>query len=368
MGNRATIWLRAESKPMEARAAVTPSAAAQLLEVGYEVIIEASPQRSIDLEDYVKLGCQAAPEHSWRDAPDAAIIVGLKELPDSAGPFRHRHVHFAHVFKDQRGWQSHLKQYDIGGGKLYDLEFLVDEAGVRVAAFGYWAGFAGAGLACLAWAGQQHGQSPSLGPVTYSSDQLALLEAAVSAFSGATPSVAVIGAQGRCGRGAVEFCLSCGLNVAKWGRNETASGGPFETLLDYDILINCVYLKGTVTPFITTSELAGKGRRLRVISDVSCDPDNRYNPLPLYSNCTTFEEPCLRLIDGAIQGEADLPLDIIAIDHLPSLLPRESSEDFSRQLLPYLLQIDALDSGVWARAGKLFDQKLAQVQVGGVTQ
>lgn len=37
---------------------------------------------------------------------------------------------------------------------LYDIEFLTDSSGRRVAAFGYYAGFAGAVIALLAWAHQ----------------------------------------------------------------------------------------------------------------------------------------------------------------------------------------------------------------------
>lgn len=36
-------------------------------------------------------------------------------------------------------------------GKLFDLEFLTDVTGRRVAAFGYYAGFAGAAVAVDVW-------------------------------------------------------------------------------------------------------------------------------------------------------------------------------------------------------------------------
>jgi saccharopine dehydrogenase (NAD+, L-lysine-forming) len=48
------------------------------------------------------------------------------------------------------------------------------------------------------------------------------------------------------------------------------------------------------------------------------------------------------------------PLDVMAIDNLPSLLPRESSEDYAGQLLPVLAQLDRIDEGPWGRAGALF--------------
>ena len=51
----------------------------------------------------------------------------------------------------------------------------------------------------------------------------------------------------------------------------------------------------------------------------------------------------------------------MAIDNLPSMLPFESSEDFSAQLLPTLLQLGDDKSGVWERAQRLFVQHLADL-------
>ena len=49
-----------------------------------------------------------------------------------------------------------------------------------------------------------------------------------------------------------------------------------------------------------------------------------------------------------------------AIDHLPSLLPAESSEAFSADLLPSLLEIKNRSTHpVWQRAEKVFHEKVA---------
>jgi len=69
---------------------------------------------------------------------------------------------------------------------------------------------------------------------------------------------------------------------------------------------------------------------LAVISDVSCDPLSPHNTVPIYKSITTLQQPALRILEG------DNPLDVIAIDHLPSLLPRESSEFFCGQLIHHL--------------------------------
>jgi saccharopine dehydrogenase (NAD+, L-lysine-forming) len=49
-----------------------------------------------------------------------------------------------------------------------------------------------------------------------------------------------------------------------------------------------------------------------------------------------------------------------AIDNLPSMLPVESSEDYAAQLLPSLLTLTDLTSGVWGRAEATFRAHLPE--------
>ena len=54
-------------------------------------------------------------------------------------------------------------------------------------------------------------------------------------------------------------------------------------------------------------------------------------------------------------------LTVVSIDHLPSLLPREASEQFSADLLPSLLEFpQRSEKRVWTDAEKLFREKLAE--------
>ncbi len=358
------LWLRAEHKPLEKRTAVTPQVAAKLIDKGFTVVVEESSERAIALSNYIQAGCTIVARGSWRDAPQDAIIVGLKELSPALGPFRHRHIHFAHIYKRQQGWQQMLHQFQHGGGVLYDLEYLVGEDGRRVAAFGYWAGYVGAALSLLAWAGQQRNQAPVLDSLTAWPDRDSLRQAVDAALvkSPQAPKAIVLGALGRSGRGAVELCQAVGVSCSAWDQAETKTGGPFDQLLEHQIMINCVFVEAAIKPFTTLEHLAQEGRQLSVICDVSCDPFAAANPLPLYQECTSIDSPVTRLINRTPSGT--LALDLIAIDHLPSLLPVESSEDFSAQLEPHLLQLDRLDQGVWMRAGKLFERKCLEALAG----
>lgn len=354
------IWLRAESKALEERIALTPNVAKQLLKAGFNITVEASPFSAIPAQAYQEIGCDIAPAFSWHNAPSDTIILGLKELSEERWPLIHRHIHFAHVYKDQQGWQEVLRRFKTGQGELYDLEYLVDDNQRRVAAFGYWAGFAGAAVAIKAFGRRQQAANPVLPKLTSMPSRQALVDDVARSLSGCAskPKVLVIGAKGRSGRGAVEMAHSIGADVTEWDMAETKFGGPFEDILDFDVLVNCVFVQDPLPPFITLPMLDTNDihpRRLSIVCDVSCDPYGTYNPLPIYSSCTTFDQPCLRIIKG------DNPLDLIAIDHLPSLLPVESSEDFCQQLLPHLLQLDDLTQGVWQRANRVFTEKLNQI-------
>ena len=54
-------------------------------------------------------------------------------------------------------------------------------------------------------------------------------------------------------------------------------------------------------------------------------------------------------------------MTVISIDHLPTLLPREASEQFSADLLPSLLEFrQRSEKRVWTDAEKLFKEKLAE--------
>ena len=357
------IHLRSERKPLEHRSALTPSTAKALLDHGFSVLIERSPARIFDDEEFSKVGATLVDEGSWVDADKDTIILGLKEHPtEDVFPLTHTHIQFAHCFKNQDGWREVLGRWVKGEGTLLDLEFLPDEAGRRVAAFGYHAGFAGAALGIDAWARQALGLN--MEPVRPFPNEKALVDhirgVVDEALSqGASPPRAlVIGALGRCGKGAVDMCEKAGLTeILRWDMQETAKGGPFPEILSSEIFINCIYLNTEIPPFIDPASLDSAERRLAIVVDVSCDTTNPHNPIPIYSVNTTFEHPAVN-----VPTKIGPPLAVISIDHLPTLLPREASEAFSHDLLPSLLQLDHWrDARVWKDALELFHKKSAEI-------
>ncbi|KAH6619764.1 hypothetical protein B0J18DRAFT_412023 [Chaetomium sp. MPI-SDFR-AT-0129] len=349
------LHLRSETKALEHRSALTPTTTAALIKAGYVVNVERSPVRIFDDAEFEAAGATLVPEFSWVDAPKEHIIVV---------PLKHVHVQFAHCYKQQAGWDTVLARFPRGGGTLLDLEFLVDERGRRVAAFGFHAGFAGAALALEVWAWQQQHSEPFPGVESYPNED-ALVANVKKALAdgekkaGRLPRVIVIGALGRCGSGAVDALRKAGLpeeNILKWDMAETAKGGPFKEITDSDIFVNCIYLTSKIPNFVNKESLQVADRQLSVVCDVSADTTSPFTPVPIYTVATTFDKPTVP-VDGLQSGPA---LSVISIDHLPSLLPREASEAFSHDLLPSLLTLnDWQNSAVWARADKLFKDKVA---------
>ncbi|KAL7773875.1 hypothetical protein CFE70_003842 [Pyrenophora teres f. teres 0-1] len=353
-----TLHARAEAKPLEHRSCLTPTTAKKLLDAGYPVLVERSPKdpnyaRIFKDEEFEQVGATLIEEGAYKTAPKDRIIIGLKELPEDKFPLEHTFVHFAHCYKQQGGWENVLARFPRGGGTLYDLEFLQDESGRRVAAFGYHAGFVGAALAIKTWAWQltHPNGEPLPGLETFTdgrgyynneSELITQLKEDVAAgekVAGHKPTSLVLGALGRCGSGAVDLLEKIGCpEIKKWDLPETKErDGPYPRLSS-----------------LTFS--------LSVVCDVSCDTTNPHNPIPIYDINTTFDKPT---VDVSVEGDGPR-LSVISIDHLPSALPRESSEAFSNALLPSLMALKDRDTTpVWQGAEKLFQEKV-QTLPGGV--
>jgi saccharopine dehydrogenase (NAD+, L-lysine-forming) len=347
------LWVRAEQRPNEERVGLTPEGAAALVKAGVRVTVERSSVRAIPLDGYISAGCEIADESLWPKAPADAIVFGLKELPEDGTPLTHRHIMFGHAYKGQPAGRELLKRFKAGGGTLYDLEYLVGEDGRRVAAFGYWAGYAGAAVSLKCWAAQQRGEIA--GPVRKVASQKSLLaQLGEDLGSLPRPRAIIIGALGRVGTGASDLCEAVGVAVTKWDMAETASGGPFPEVLQHEIFLNCILARPGCPVFVPASAKTDPARKLTVIGDIACDPTSDFSPIKVYDRATDWDAPALRVHDAP-------PLDVTAIDNLPSLMPVESSQDYAAQLLPSLLALPALESGVWGRAKAEFDRHVAGV-------
>ena len=80
---------------------------------------------------------------------------------------------------------------------------------------------------------------------------------------------------------------------------------------------------------------------LKVIGDITCDVDGS---VPTTIRSSTIENPNFYIDRNTFKETADEGLAIMAVDNLPSELPRDSSKEFGdgivSEVIPYILNED----------------------------
>lgn len=341
------IILRKEYRK-EQRTAITPENAKRLVENGNRVYVELSDDRIFPIQEYINVGCKQVLPGFWNTTDlKNTLVVGLKELPDNITNIKHTMTHFQHCLKGQSSAEVSLQ--NIKDGMLYDIEYFTDESGRRLLSFSHNAGFVGAALAMLKWISViKNVDFNTFYKNSYTQYELAELIKFGIDLNGKLPKVIIIGALGKCGRGAMDLFTRVGLAdyVTQWDIEETKIPGPYSEILEHDILINTILLpkEAQPNPFVTWDSLK-ENKNLSVIVDVSCDVNSPNNVLPINNKCTTLQEPFYEVYKG---------VHFCSVDNLPSLVPRDASEQFSGTFTDLILEYVNGNSDTWNRCGNVF--------------
>jgi alanine dehydrogenase len=116
----------------------------------------------------------------------------------------------------------------------------------------------------------------------------------------------------------------------------------FEYLKESDIYISAHYWDPS-SPKIFTKNQIKQFTKLRVIGDITCDVDGS---IPTTIKSTTIEKPnfYLNLKTFSEINKSKSDLAVMAVDNLPSELPRDSSAEFGsgivNEVIPYILGED----------------------------
>ncbi|XP_066490084.1 alpha-aminoadipic semialdehyde synthase, mitochondrial isoform X2 [Tiliqua scincoides] len=129
---------REDVNAWERRAPLAPRHVKQLTNLGYKVLVQPSNRRAIHEKDYVKAGGVIQ-----EDISAACLIVGVKRPPEDKLIPNKNYAFFSHTIKAQEANMTLLDEILSKGVRLIDYEKMVDHRGVRVVAFGKWAGVAG---------------------------------------------------------------------------------------------------------------------------------------------------------------------------------------------------------------------------------
>lgn len=395
------IGIRHEDKyAMERRVALIPDHVKGLIE-NYDagIVVQTSAKRVFKNNEYLESGARIA-----EDLKDANVIFGVKEMPEMFFEKGKTYVFFSHVIKGQSYNMPMLKKMMEMQCNLIDYEKVTDDMGRRLIFFGRFAGLAG--MINSLWSlGQRYKvlgmDTPFLGirqSHTYDSledAKIDVMKAGMKIASeglpdGIAPVVIGFTGYGQVSKGAQEIAallpsieitpeelLKMDLkqdlpgNVIikvvfkEWDLSQPNDPSKHFELQDYyshpeyyhnvfekyvpslTILMNCMYWDDRYPRIITKDfleELYMKGQpKLTVIGDVTCDPDGSIECTHMG---THIEDPVFVYNpftrEAAMGFEGDGILDM-AVDILPSELPRESSIAFSEALLPYVPGILAAD-------------------------
>jgi saccharopine dehydrogenase (NAD+, L-lysine-forming) len=324
--NKKTLFIRSETHPNEYRTPLIPRDVETLIRAGCTVYVQCSTDRVYKDHEYEQVGAILTSQE-WDTVNPATLILGIKELSHLEKLRGHTHAYFSHSFKGQEGSQEILQAFANSQSHLYDFEYFTTQEGKRLISFGWYAGVAGAILGLQSTGGR-------LVPWSSIDDMLASVKPVSRDLR-----IAVVGWQGRCGSGVCNTLDKLQRKYSRFGKEADTS-----SFQDYDILYNCILLDKDYTKVWFSSDIT-PGKPITIV-DISCDYSKSNNPIAVYKEATTWEQPV---------AHAHENLRIIAIENLPSLLPKESSDHFSSILTRFLLD-ETTD--VWERALGHFEETL----------
>ena len=335
------IVIRKEFKLNEFRVALVPSDCIKLINGGIIVYVEKSNNRCIKDSEYSIIGCKMIDNiYQLQNPKDEILIIGLKELDlDDNNIFSYKHMYFSHTYKNQAGCNNILEKFKLNNGIIYDMEYFTDDNNKRLFAFGNMAGFIGCYLGLLQYYNRNSKNMDLKNLLPYKSSDIIYNNSYIIANyiiqNNIVPQIAVIGINGHTGNGCIKLLKKLKLEYTGYTRDMSKND-----LHKYNIIFNCINIIHYIIPFITLDTI-NNFNKMDVIVDISCDYNNKYNPLPIYNNCSTFANPIIKVNN----------IDIIAIENLPSLLPVESSNDFSNKLVDIINNLNYINS--WDKVYKL---------------
>ncbi|MCB0569764.1 MAG: alanine dehydrogenase [Phaeodactylibacter sp.] len=362
------IGLIREGKvPPDTRVPLTPEQCTQIIQrFGLSIVAEPSPIRCFADDDYRRHGIPLQDGLS-----DCDILMGVKEVPVRMMIPGKSYFFFSHTIKKQAYNRDLLRAILAKNIRLIDYEVLTDEQGRRLIAFGKFAGMVGAHNGIMAY-----GERTGLFHLRRMKDCLDYAEAQqVYQNLVLPPMKIVLTGTGRVASGAAlvlrdmnirqvsptEFLHQkfeeavftqlgssdyvAPMNGTPYNRQEfhqlpekyRSIFQPYYRIAD--VFINGIFWNNRAPAFFTKEEMRCPDFHIQVIADVTCDIAP-LSSVPSTIRASSIAQPVYGYDPQTEQEtEPGLPaaIDIMAIDNLPSELPRDASREFGNQFMRHIL-------------------------------
>jgi alanine dehydrogenase len=336
--------LKETATPADNRVALTPMQAGMLRRQypELELVVQSSPSRTYSDETYQAEGVPVVEDLSACD-----LLLGIKApAVETLIPGKH-YVFFGHFAKGQTYNRPFLKKLMEQGITFSDYEYMVDEGGGRVCAFGWWAGVVGIYYTLQGY-GIRTGQF--ILPKPAANETADSMKNRLRSIPLPAAKLVLTG-RGRVAHGAQYMLQEIGatwmpadeyLRLDQVDRLVYTNAGQADFIRfarTSDILVCGHYWSPGSPVYLSADDYRDKDFRIRMIGDITCDIEGSIRstlrgsthaaPFYDYDPVTEREEPAF---------SSEKHVTVMAVDTCPNALSRETSQYFGEMLLEHVVR------------------------------
>lgn len=386
------IALIKETKiPVDNRVALSPKQVAELnmKYPHHQIVVQASNIRVFSDDEYRAEGVEVQ-----NDVNDAEILFGIKEANIESLIPNKQYFFFGHIAKMQEYNRPLLQALLQKHITFCDYEYLVDDNGVRVCAFGWWAGVVG-----VYYTLRGYGMKYKLYELPMPDRRFTLTQLLESLKGVKMPHVQLlVTGAGRVSQGAQYVLDNIGAHkiteeeylsdnqvdtlrycVADVDRLVKRRDGAIFSLNDFthnareyesdfmrfakktDVLLCAHFWAPDAPVYLSEEDLCHKEMRIRMIGDITCDikgsirstvrSSTHDNPYYDYNPMTGKEESAFSSFSN---------ISVMAVDTCPNALAMDTSEYFGKMLMKHVFEplmkgesSDVIERSMILREGQL---------------
>ena len=358
--------IKERKSPPDRRVVLSPQKCKELLLEFPKLVIkvESSDARFFTDEDYKKEGIEGV-----ENVSDCDVLLGVKEVPIASLIPNKKYFFFSHTIKKQSYNRDLLVAILLKNIELYDHETIINEEGVRLVAFGRYAGIVGAYNGFRTYGLKFNLFNLPKAAILH--DQVMLIDELRKIK---LPNIKIVlTGKGRVSNGAKEMLdgmqmrevtvdefltqtfdepVYVQIDVLDYNKREDGQvineldffKNPEEYHSDFmrfanvaDIYIAC-HFYGTGSPYIFTRDDAkSKGFNIKVVADISCDIDG---PVASTIRPSVIAEPIYGyhpISEQEVDFRDKCAIAVMAVDNLPCELPKDASEGFGDSFAQYVI-------------------------------